>query len=355
MEIKNFKKIYPYLLQAKITPRLVGHPGIGKTQVVKQLAKELDYNFIYLTFGAVEDVGDIIGLQDRIEINGVTEATRHLRPEWFPTLPRNIIFLDEFSRAPKSVVQAMLPFILDGKLHTHQLPEDTHIVLADNPPTDDHILTDTSDKALASRVCHIMLEPSVEEFLDYAKTINTEFSVTSFISENPEMLESKHSPYSIDFTYPNRRAYLDFISPLMKLNPPKELLFETLKGLIGTAAALKFIKHQENVNTRIRGLEILNGYDRVRVRAVAMDKNALDQLNIAGEDLIREIKLAGSITEQQGKNIGEFLLDIPEEYSYSLVRALLKLGFDSVNKTVGENDKLIKRLDGKLQEILNSK
>ena len=36
MEIKNFKKIYPYLLYANITPRFVGHPGIGKTQVVKQ-------------------------------------------------------------------------------------------------------------------------------------------------------------------------------------------------------------------------------------------------------------------------------------------------------------------------------
>jgi hypothetical protein len=31
------------------------------TPVAKQIAKESGYNFIYLTFAATEDVGDIIG------------------------------------------------------------------------------------------------------------------------------------------------------------------------------------------------------------------------------------------------------------------------------------------------------
>lgn len=292
MNINNFKNIYPYLMKAGITPYLWGAAGIGKTQVVRQLAEELEYNFIYLTFGAVEDVGDIIGLQEFTRDSaGEAVSVKHVPPNWFPKTTHNIILIDEFNRSPKSVIQAMLPFILEGKLHTHQLPEDTHIILAANPPTDDFIVGDTSDRALQSRACHILLEPSKEEFLQYCLESGTSYDVISFIQENPELLEQTSESYKIDFTKPSRRAYKDFISPFMKLSPPPEIVPEVLKGLIGLEATTRFLQHLKSEKLRIKGVDIMRNYNEELKEKVAKNKyNGLDALNIIGEEIFREVK-----------------------------------------------------------------
>jgi hypothetical protein len=355
MNIKNLKTIFPNLLAANITPLLWGQAGIGKTQVVKQIAKDMGYNFVYLTFGAVEDVGDIIGLQDRVyDANGVATATHHLAPDWFPTTPNNIIFIDEINRSPKSVIQAMLPFILDGKLHTHLLPENSHIVLAANPPNDEYVVGDISDKALASRACHLVLEPTVNEFLDFLVDQEGEYSVISFIQDNPEMLEVKEEPYKLDFVKPNRRSVGEFVNNFMKTNPPQEIVFEVVKGIAGNEFASKFVNHLKSLKTKkINGELVLNGYDdelRQRVRT-----SQLDVLNIATEEITRTIKSKKNITKKQAQNLSAFMRDLPIELGYNFIRQLFMLGLDSVNKTIGEDTELNDMFKNKLDTIKNRK
>lgn len=355
MNIDNLKTVYPALMAANVTPLLWGPPGIGKTQVVRQLAQEHGYNFIYLTFASIEDMGDLVGLQDRVyNSEGVAVSTRHLQPDWFPTTPKNIIFLDEFNRANKSIIQAMLPFILEKRLYNHILPPDTHIVLAANPPTDDMIVNDVSDRALGSRVCHITLEPTVKEFLNFAKIQNADYSMTSFIHENPEMLEPKEESYKFDNLKPNRRAWLDFISPLVKQNLPEELLFEVVKGIVGVAATTKFIQHRKSIkNNRIRYDEILDGYNAKLAERVKMF--SLDMLNILNEEIVREVKTTGKLGKKQAKNLSSYMKDAPVELSYNFIRNLFLLGLKDVNDTIGEDKDLNELFKNKLDTIKDRK
>ena len=351
MIIKNFKKIYPHLMKANISPILWGNAGIGKTSLAKQIVEENGYNFIYLTLAAVEDNSDLIGLLSPVkDENGNDVGVRHLKPDWFPSSGKNVIFLDEFNRLPKTVLQSMLTFILDKKLHTHYLPEDTHFIMAANPPSDDYVVGDISDDALSSRMCHISLEPSVEEFLDYAASKNASDDMISFIQENPEMLEVKGESYLPDIKF-NRRTWLDFVSPFLLTNPPKELISEVLKGLVGTVAAVKFQNHIKNNQFKIKGREILNEYGTVLSNRVKSHQNDLDVLNIASEELIREIKVNKGVTKKQGKNIVSFLNDLPIELCYNISRQIMGLGMDSLNKTVGEDVKLVERMRNKLEEL----
>jgi hypothetical protein len=351
MNINNFKRIVPNLMKAGISPMLWGQAGIGKTAIMKQISRELGYNFIYLTLAAVEDNSDLIGLLSPIkDENGQDHAVRHLKPDWFPTAPKNFIFIDEANRLPKSLIQSMLTFILDKKLHTHYLPPDSHIFMAANPPTDDYIVGDISDKALISRLCHITLEPSVEEFLEFCALTGKSDDVISFIQENPEMLETKETGYLPDI-HPDRRSWADFVSPFLLTEPPKELVFEIVKGLVGTAGAVKLDTHLKSKQNKVRGKDVLNSYTLVLKRRVRENENNLDMLNIIVEEIVREIKLANKITKKQGKNVVAFLLDTPIEFCYNAARQLLDLGNATINEFIGEDPELVKRIENKLEEI----
>ena len=353
MIISNFKKVMPHLMKANVAVHLIGEAGIGKTSIVKQFAKESGYNFIYLTLAAVEDNSDLIGLLSPVKDElGNDVSVRHLKPDWFPETEGNIIFIDEFSRIPKALVQTMLTFILEGKLHTHYTPKNTHFILASNPPTDKYVVGDISDMALVSRMCHICLEPSVEEFLDFAATQKASDDMISFIQENPEMLEVKGTGYLPDIEF-NRRTWLDFVSPFLLTNPPKELVFEVLKGLVGTVAAVKFQNHCKNSQFKIKGREILNDYGTVLSNRVLSHQNDLDVLNIASEELVREIKVNQGITEQQGKNVIAFLTDLPIELCYNVSRQIITIGVASINKNIGDNVELVEKMRNKMEKLKN--
>lgn len=354
MNINNFLKAYPYLMKANISPILWGQPGIGKTKIVQQIAKQISYNYVYLTFGSVEDNGDVIGLQDRVKdsVTGEFIASKHLRPEWFPTTENNIIFIDEINRMPKSIMQAMLPFILEGKLHTHQLPPNSHVICAANPPDDDHIVNDISDKALMSRLCHVVLEPTVQEWLEYSANDGVDYSIISFIQENPDFLEDKGQPFLLDFVKPNRRSWKDFVAPFVAQNPPNDIEFEIIRGIVGTIAATKFMTHKKNIDVRIKGDEIVNNYKLGAKSLVFKNKqDRIDLLSNAGDEVVRIVKNTKSLSKEQSDNIGEFLLDLPLEVSYEVTRRILSLGRDDINQTIGQNEELINRVRNKVNEI----
>lgn len=338
-------------MKANVSVMLHGEAGIGKTSIVKQIAKENGYNFVYLTLAAIEDNSDLIGLLSPVKDEFGNDAyVRHLRPDWFPTTPKNIIFIDEANRMPKSVIQSMLTFILDKKLHTHYLPEDSHIILAANPPSEKYIVGDFSDNALVSRICHINLEPSVDEFLEYCALNKKSDDVISFIQENPEMLEVKSTPYLPDIER-NRRTWSDFVSPFIETNPPKGLIFEVVRGLVGVAAAVKFQNHLKYNQTKIKAKEIIQKYDVVLSNRVKSHENDLDVLNITSEELILEIKTMGSVNKKQGKNIAAFLMDLPIELCYSVTRSILSLANDSLNEFIGNDTNLTEKISNKLLEV----
>lgn len=351
MNITNFRTCFGHLLKADVPCLVWGAPGIGKTQVVKQLAKDHGYNFIYLTLASVEDVGDIVGLQERVtDADGTPISTIHLRPEWFPTQPKNIIFLDEFNRMNKNLIQAMLPFILEKRIHMHLLPADTYLVMAANPPSDDHIVNDISDSALTSRLAHIVLEPTKKEFLDFARETDMSYTTLSFLRENPEMLEDKSESFKLDFVKPRRRLWLDYVDKFYKTNPPEELMFEVIKGMVGITPATKFMNHLKAIKgVRLKADDVLSGYNKATADVVKAA--SLDMLNLLNDEILSEIKTTKSLSAKQAKALSLYMQDTPIELGYNFIRQLFMLGLDDVNNTIGEDEKLNELYRNKIESI----
>lgn len=339
MNITEVKKVLPVLFKHKIVPFLWGTQGIGKTQVIKQIAKEAGFDGCIVLNLATQEVGDLIGLLEKTEDGSVV----HLRPKWFPTEGKYLIFMDEFNRALPDVHQAMFPFILEGKLHTHQLPPGCAMVVAGNYNDNRFNVTDTSDAALVSRFCHIDFLPTKEEFIMYAENQGHE-SVADFIRTYPEMLEiAPKQRLDLSMVTPDRRSWCEFIAPLEREEAIENERYEVYSGLIGQSAAASFITWKTKQSSRLSGRKILSNYKEVRKAVKDIVKNdkemRFDVLNSAAEEIFLMLEdKTKPLPNTAVSNLQDFILDVPLELGNKIVTRIRTLNWKDKNKIVNDTE-----------------
>jgi MoxR-like ATPase len=335
VNINDIKNCLPTLLKNNIVPYLHGAQGVGKTQVVRQIAKDLNMGFVALYLSNLE-VGDLIGLLDRNDSGEVY----HMRPNWFPTGGKGIIFLDEFNRAHPDVLQAMLPFALDKTLHTHKLPEGWHIVVAGNYNNNNFNVTDISDAALLSRFCHIDFRPSPEEFIIYAEANGAE-SVAKFIRHNKELLETPASSFDNSIVTPDRRSWFDMIGKLEKETAIDEQRFELYSGIIGQVAAGSFLSFKKEAQESLELSKILDSYDKVRFKVTDTVKDQkdvrMDFLNQPIDELLTKLKQEPELLSlSRVANLKKFIVDIPLELAAKLLKNLSSMSYSNRDLLVND-------------------
>ena len=101
---------------------LWGSPGIGKSDLVRQLAEDLDRIFVDVRLSTIDPV-DLRGLP---MINVEEQLTNWLPPSFLPNVQSEpgILFLDEINAAPPMLQASAYQLILDRKLGEYQIPED---------------------------------------------------------------------------------------------------------------------------------------------------------------------------------------------------------------------------------------
>lgn len=169
---------------------LEGCPGIGKTQIVKQVADELGIG--YVSFSLTHHTrNSLLGLPviKNMEDGKYTEYTmseiiakvieaKHAGAE------EGILLLDEFSCVSESILPAMLGFLQTKNIGTHTLPEGWVIVLCGNPPQYNRNAR-KFDAVILDRIRKIPVEFDEEVFLEYAKEIHIHPSIYSYLKVFP--------------------------------------------------------------------------------------------------------------------------------------------------------------------------
>jgi len=336
MNITDFKQSLPYLFEAEVTAFVWGHKGIGKTSIPRDYAKEKGWKFFPFYLGAMSDNGDILGLAEFVKKANGGVATRFAMPEWLADCiqyceenPQSgaLILLDEFNRAPRSLLAGMFSFALDKTFHTMKLPKNCHIIAAGNPPTDEYVVTDIDEAALMSRFCHMKLEPTFQEWLDFAKDTKISQNLIEFYKNQPELLNEKHTDFNLPVK-PDSRA-VTRLDKIMKLNPPQHLLEQFMHGIIGlerTVAYMQFLKDQDKPLT---GTEVLS---HQKFHLIEKWSNPVDVvascLNLTcdnlKEELIKRDANKTLLTPEEKSNLMAFLLATPKDISYSLIDNLAK-------------------------------
>lgn len=338
MNITQLKKVLPVLMKHRVVPFIWGSQGIGKTQTMKQLAKEQGVGFLHLHLGTQCDVGDVLGLPREMADGTIM----HARPEWFPTEGEGIVFLDELNRAHPDILQAMFSFVLDGTIHRHKLPSGWRIVAAGNYQTNSFNVTDTSDSAWMSRFCHIDLDPSPEEFLSFVEEREGDNPVCDFIRAQPDMLEKKPTErVNFSLVTPDRRAWCDMVIPLDKdLNLPEECKYEVFKGLVGETPAAAYMSWRKKNENKLKGKDILNNYGKIRnkiLQASEKDTIRYDLINSPIEEILIYFE-KNKLTDTQISNFKEFLLDVPFEMGLKVVNRLGQLSNAQTNLLLNDKE-----------------
>lgn len=235
---------------------LVGKHGIGKSRILEEYYTKKGFKVVTLFLGQMSDPGDLIGLPEKDEKAGKTDF---LLPYWFPTDRKPVVlFLDELNRARPEVLQTIMDLTLNRKLAGKALPLGSRIISAVNNGNE-YQLTDL-DPALVSRFNIYEFAPSVENWLSWAKENGIDSRITSFISENPEFLDSDASyaeAANLERT-PDRRSWERTSDVIKKFPELSDIHKPIITGIIGTRATSTFfrflIEHDVPATS-----EILNG------------------------------------------------------------------------------------------------
>lgn len=337
MNIKDLKAALPYLFKAQVTPFLWGHGGLGKSSVVSQVAQELGYKFFPFYLGTQSDLGDILGLQEFVrDDKGRATATAFAPPEWLvdtikycnenPTSGA-IIFLDEFNRARKDILQGMFSLALDKTFHTVKLPSNCYVVAAGNPPGDHYNVTDIGDTALMGRFAHVKFEPTFQEWVTFAKDSKFEDTLISFLQEQPDLLEEARGNFNLPVTV-DRRSY-ERLNKLFKAGTPEGLLDQLMLGIIGAERLVAYKAHLKSADKALTAHQVLSG-DPVSFKSLTTWSNPIDikssLLSTTSDNVLDALKAKGanSLTEVEGQNLTSFIEVLPRDVAYSFLKRALK-------------------------------
>ena len=255
VDFKTFNAVAPLVAAVKKPILLRGRHGIGKSCVVYQTAAALGLTVVERRASQMTE-GDLVGLP---VISG--NCTTFNPPDWFKQACDEpvVLFLDEIDRATTEVRQGIFELTDSRKLNGHVLHNETLVFAAVNGGEHgEQYQVGEMDPAELDRYTVFDLEPTVEDWLTWAKDTNINQVVWDFINNNRAHLEHEGS-FEPNKVYPSRRSWvrlnntLEAASLLMEKNIKDPAIYTLAQAFVGFEAAVKFkdfvsnFKHQVSV------------------------------------------------------------------------------------------------------------
>ncbi len=183
MDTVTPKQLSKVLLNVALTrPVFIwGPPGIGKSAIVEQFARDLGMDCVSL-LGSQLAAEDLIGVP-RIEgIHSVFCPPRMIARE-----TPYVLFVDELNACTFEVQKAFYSLIHERRIGEYRLPDGSIVIVAGNRAHDQAIVKPVSS-ALMNRLLHVELRPSTREWLDWAYANGIHEWVISYVETRPDHL-----------------------------------------------------------------------------------------------------------------------------------------------------------------------
>lgn len=205
------KPLIPVIRQRPVL--LIGPPGVGKTQIMQQIADEMGIGLVAYTI-THHTRQSAIGLPyiEKKQYGGreysVTEYTMsEIVASVYDQIERTgkkegILFIDEINCVSETLAPVMLQFLQGKTFGMHQIPEGYVIVAAGNPPEYNKSVRDF-DVVTLDRVKRIDVEADYEVWKRYAHTVRMHPAVIAYLNIKPQYFSN------IETTVDGRR----FVTP----------------------------------------------------------------------------------------------------------------------------------------------
>ena len=237
---------------------LWGPPGIGKSDIVHQIADTINAHVIDIRLSLWEPT-DIKGIPyfDSNANKMVWGAPAELPDaEMAAQHEAIVLFLDEMNSAAPAVQAAAYQLILTRKVGQYHLPDNVYIVAAGNREADKGV-TYRMPAPLANRFVHLEMRVDFDDWFQWAVNNNIHKDVVGFLTF------SKKDLYDFDPKSPSRsfatpRSW-SFVSELIEDELDENTTTDLVSGSVGEGLAVKFMAHRKVAASMPNPTDILAG------------------------------------------------------------------------------------------------
>ena len=306
MNVKETIQFLRIVQCTNLVPCLLGHTGIGKTQIVEQLARELNLDLIVLHVATLEP-SDFVGLYQIIE-----NHTMNCSPGWLPykevpaelkdkveLIPHNqgyinpnggILFLDEVNRGHEDIRQALYQLLNTKRIHTYSLPDNYHIVAAANPTESYEVYE--FDNAAKNRFAWIKFIPEADETLGYLNKTYGRNLITTWLSKDlggskqavNSIIDYGNDSFKVDGLLYTPRSVENHIKLWEHLKVcKKDFQIKALQTIMPEELVSQFITYCEEIQ-QINWKDIVLGQNKDKVKQV-ITEDRVDVLAFVTGDL----------------------------------------------------------------------
>lgn len=340
MKVSQMKTFLMHALPAGLPVLIKGAPGIGKSDVVQQVAEETSADMI-LSHPAVADPTDAKGLPWVAE--GGDEATFLPFGELAKACKatkRTYWFLDDLGQAPAAVQASFMQLMLARRVNGHVLPDCVTFVAATNRRTDRAGVTGILEPVKSRFASIVELEPDLDEWCVWAfePKRNIPPELIAFLRFRPEFF-CKFEP-SADLTNSPMPRTWAHAAKLLNLGLPADVITEVLGGAVGQGAAVELLAF-------IRLFREMPSID-----AILIDP---DSVRIPKEPSVLYAVTTALAMKANAKNFGRvaryaerLLSDSKGEFATLLIRDCVRRNQDAVTST----NEFVKLMSGDLGQLV---
>ena len=324
MKPTDVKAALMFAISNKLPILLKGAPGIGKSDIVAQAAKDSNAKLI-ISHPVVSDPTDYKGLPFPSE-NGREAVFLPFGElnELINTKDTTVFFLDDLGQAPASVQAACMQLILARRINGHKVSDKVVFFAATNRREDRAGVTGILEPVKSRFSAIIELTPDIDDWVSWANQNNMPMMLVSFIQFKPDFLY-KWKP-TADMTNSPCPRTVASVGKMVNCNIPEKLEFEMFSGAAGQGFAAEFNAYRKVYMSLPKIEEIMDNAE-----SMAIPTDPAKMFAISGY-------IAHNNTAKNIPKLYKYIVRMPLEFQTLVMKSTAKIAKNINSKVTSTNE-----------------
>ena len=310
MKPSDLKDLCSALAKAKLPLLVIGKPGIGKSDIIEQVAQEIDYDLI-VSHPVIDDPVDYKGMP----FTWKDKTTKDQKAGFLPFADLELLvnaqrptihFADDLGQAAKLTQAAYMQLMLNRALNGKKVSDHVVFFSASNRKEDKAGVSGMLEPLKDRYATIVELVTDVDDWVGWAIPNKMPFELISYVRYRPEILVD-WKPTS-DFTRTATPRSLAFVGKMMQAGIPAHLQRRTFTGAIGKERASEFIGFLNIYKDLPDPMDVI-----LNPRSAPLPKDAASSYALCGA-------LSARATQTTIEPIIEYSNRLKDEFSVLLVR-----------------------------------